>query len=179
MCNLFIESYNKLLDFSNVFINSGLTFNDLDIKGSTGNVNLDNDVLNNMKVETTTGNIKISNSKITNDLEITASTGNIDLTNVLSKTLNIKISTGRTKLNNVIIEKDFNMNGSTGNLILDGFDAENIYIELSTGDVRGTILTSKFFIAQSDTGHVNVPKTRDGGVCEIIVDTGDIEITYK
>lgn len=163
----------------NVIINSGLTFNDLDIKGSTGNVNLDTDVLNNMKVETTTGNIKISNSKITNDLEITASTGNIDLTNVLSKTLNIKISTGRTKLNNVIIEKDFNMNGSTGNLILDGFDAENIYIELSTGDVRGTILTSKFFIAQSDTGHVNVPKTREGGVCEIIVDTGDIEITYK
>lgn len=163
----------------NVIINSGLTFNDLDIKGSTGNVNLDTDVLNNMKVETTTGNIKISNSKITNDLEITASTGNIDLTNVLSKTLNIKISTGRTKLNNVIIEKDFNMNGSTGNIILDGFDAENIYIELSTGDVRGTILTSKFFIAQSDTGHVDVPKTRDGGVCEIIVDTGDIEITYK
>ena len=71
------------------------------------------------------------------------------------------------------------MEGSTGDVIMDGFDAENIYITLSTGDVTGTILSSKFFIANSDTGDVEVPKTREGGVCEIKVSTGDIKISYK
>jgi DUF4097 and DUF4098 domain-containing protein YvlB len=71
------------------------------------------------------------------------------------------------------------MEGSTGDLELDGFDADNINVKLSTGDVIGTILTTKFFIANSSTGKVSVPKTREGGVCEIKVSTGDIKISYK
>lgn len=71
------------------------------------------------------------------------------------------------------------MKGATGNLVFDGFDAKNIYVQLSTGDVKGTILTSKFFIAKSDTGDVRVPNTREGGECIITVDTGSINITYK
>ena len=71
------------------------------------------------------------------------------------------------------------MQGATGNLFFDGFDAENIYVQLSTGDVKGTILSSKFFRANSDTGDVSVPDTREGGECIITVDTGSINITYK
>ena len=71
------------------------------------------------------------------------------------------------------------MEGSTGDLYFEGFDAKNIYVELSTGDVKGTILTSKDFDANSDTGHVSVPKTREGGDCIINVSTGDIIISYK
>ena len=176
------ELINSLnIDFStgNIVIDSGFIFNNLDIVGSTGNVESSANVLNNMNVETETGNIKISDSKVNGNLDITASTGNIVLNNVKSSTLNINISTGKTKLTNVIVENDFNMEGSTGDVIMDGFDAENIYITLSTGDVTGTILSSKFFFANSDTGDVEVPKTREGGVCEIKVSTGDIKISYK
>ena len=77
------------------------------------------------------------------------------------------------------VTDDFWMDGSTGDLLLDGFDASNIYVNLTTGNVTGTILTSKYFSANSNTGYVDVPKTFEGGECEIIVNTGDIKINYK
>ena len=68
------------------------------------------------------------------------------------------------------------MESDTGRIELLGFDAEEIFIETDTGDVFGTLLTEKVFIAESDTGDVSVPKTASGGRCEIISDTGNIEI---
>jgi DUF4097 and DUF4098 domain-containing protein YvlB len=58
-------------------------------------------------------------------------------------------------------------------------DASELYIELDTGDVTGSLLSDKVFIAQSDTGRVNVPKSVTGGRCEITTDTGDIKITVE
>ena len=51
-----------------------------------------------------------------------------------------------------------------------------LFVETDTGDVRGSLLTEKTFIVQTDTGSVDVPETTTGGKCEITTDTGDIEI---
>ena len=40
----------------------------------------------------------------------------------------------------------------------------------------GSLLSDKVFITETDTGNVNIPKTTDGGKCEIKTDTGDIKI---
>ena len=58
-------------------------------------------------------------------------------------------------------------------------DANDIFVETDTGHVTGTLLTDKVFITQTDTGDVDIPKTVDGGRCEIITDTGDIKINIK
>ena len=97
----------------------------------------------------------------------------------MCESLNTKTGTGKTRLINTIVTNDFWMDGTTGDLLLDGFDASNIYVNLTTGNVTGTILTSKYFSANSNTGYVDVPKTFEGGECEIIVNTGDIKINYK
>ena len=47
----------------------------------------------------------------------------------------------------------------------------------NSGNVTGTLLTDKIFLAQSDTGRVDLPKTVGGGKCEITTDTGNIEIS--
>ena len=47
------------------------------------------------------------------------------------------------------------------------------------GDIEGTLLTDKIFMAESDIGEVDVPKTTSGGRCEINTNTGDIDIEIK
>ena len=55
--------------------------------------------------------------------------------------------------------------------------AAEILIKTDTGDVKGSLLSEKVFVVQTDTGSIDVPKTVSGGRCEITTDTGDIKIS--
>ena len=57
--------------------------------------------------------------------------------------------------------------------------SEEITVKTSTGSVKGTLLSEKVFVPRSDTGDIDVPKTKNGGFCEITTDTGDVEIAIK
>ena len=174
--------YDQMFDFTiyklDLFLSKDIIEN-IDIKCSTGDINIHDGLnVNNLKINNSTGDIEASNCDL-GCLDINTSTGNIDLKNVGCQKLDIEITTGNTKLTNVLVEEDLNINGSTGNVYLNDFDAKNIYIKLSTGNVKGTILTNKFFIVSSSTGDVVVPETRDGGKCKISTSTGNIIIKYK
>ena len=191
----------ELLDIegstSDININQGLTFNNLEIENSTGNININSTVQNNIDIELSTGDLKLENSSFGNTnieattgdikllnmtcklLDIETTTGDIELSNTNCDALNVEITTGKTKLINTIVTNDLHIDGSIGDVILDAFDAKNINIKLTTGDVKGTILTSKFFIVKSNTGKEEVPETREGGECRITATTGDIIISYK
>ena len=49
-------------------------------------------------------------------------------------------------------------------------------MEASTGDIKGSFLTNKIFIAKTNTGDIEVPKTSAGGRCELSTNTGDIKV---
>lgn len=174
-----MQSLNIECSTGNINIQNGFTFTNVDISSSTGSININSNVTDNLFLDNDTGNIKISNCDKMGNIDIDTDTGNISLSNVNANKLEIETDTGDTRLTNTILKEDLNIEGSTGSVYFDGFDAANIYIELSTGDVKGTILSSKFFVAKSNTGKVIVPQTREGGECIIIVDTGDINIKYK
>jgi len=174
-----IESLIINCHTGDVLINEGFTINNADITNSTGDIIIKSNVAKNLYINNSTGNVILNNCDSMGNVNIETSTGDIDIRDVNCNELKITNSTGDINLINTIVENDSRIIGSTGDVYLDSFDASNIYIELSTGNVKGTILTSKFFIANSDTGKVNVPETRDGGECRINVDTGNIHITYK
>lgn len=174
-----IQSLNIECSTGNINIQNGFTFTNVDISSSTGSININSNVTDNLFLDNDTGNIKISNCDKMGNIDIDTDTGDISLSNVNANKLEIETDTGDTRLTNTILKEDLNIEGSTGSVYFDGFDAANIYIELSTGDVKGKILSSKFFVAKSNTGKVIVPQTREGGECIIIVDTGDINIKYK
>lgn len=174
-----IQSLNIECSTGDINIQNGFTFTNVDISSSTGSININSNVTDNLFLDNDTGNIKISNCDKMGNIDIDTDTGNISLFNVNANKLEIETDTGDTRLTNTILKEDLNIEGSTGSVYFDGFDAANIYIELSTGDVKGTIISSKFFVAKSNTGKVIVPQTREGGECIIIVDTGDINIKYK
>ena len=113
----------------------------------------------------------------TGEVSVNVSTGKAYLTDFKCKSIISDGNTGDIYLDNVIAEEKLSIKRSTGDIRFNGSDAAEIFVETDTGNVTGTFLTDKVFIAQTDTGRVDVPKTTSGGRCEIITDTGNIKIS--
>jgi len=173
-------------------------FNDVNISLSTGNVSFSASATEKVKIKASTGNINVKNMSA-KELDLSVSTGDISILNVTCESnVNINVSTGKARLNNIECE-NLNSNGDTGDIFLeniniieklyikrstgdvklDSSDAGEIYIKTDTGDVTGNLISEKIFITQTDTGSIDVPKTVNGGKCEIITDTGDVKITLS
>lgn len=152
------------------------TTGNVKINLSTGRINIENADIGNMNLKTTTGNINVKSVDCSGKIEAKVSTGKVELTNVKCESLISNGNTGDIKLTNTIAANDFNITRSTGDIKLIACDAGEIFITTDTGDVSGTLLTDKVFICKTDTGDIDVPKTTNGGICEITTDTGDIEI---
>ena len=106
-------------------------------------------------------------------------TGSISVTDTSAERLKLDTDTGRISMINVIASGEFNLSSDTGNIKFDSCDADTIYVKTDTGNVSGSLLSDKIFTADSDTGSVDVPKTNDGGKCEIKTDTGNIKIQIE
>ncbi len=145
-------------------------------KASTGDIKVENLTANTLDISVSTGGITVSNVSCEGDIQINVSTGKTNLTDINCKNLMSSGNTGNITLKNVIAAEKFYIKRSTGNIKFDGADAAEIFVETNTGDVSGSLLTEKEFIAKTDTGSVDVPKTVTGGKCEIITDTGNIKI---
>lgn len=180
----------------NVEIPQGFTFASIAVEENTGDVCLAASSTGAVKIHTSTGHISITGAGA-GALDLKVSTGKIALSDVAcQQTIAIKVSTGRSALTNVtcadlessgstgdLTMKDLRVQGtltvhrSTGDVCFEGVDAGELFVETGTGDVRGTLRSEKVFIARTDTGKIDVPRTVTGGRCEITTSTGDIRIT--
>lgn len=179
-----------------VDIPEGFGFENIDVTASTGRVmcgavakqevnitTTTGDIFGNgvsaasMKLSVSTGRIDLNGIKCEGDLSVTVSTGKARVSGVTCKNFRSDGDTGRLYLGYLEAEEKITVKRSTGDVSFDNCDAAELFIETSTGDVEGTLRSDKVFIVRTDTGDVEVPKTTSGGRCEIITDTGDIEIS--
>lgn len=193
------SGYNTLsvkLDTGDVVVPVAFKFASVDITGSTGDVTFSASVAGTAAIKTSTGDIRVENvsvgaldlsvstGKVTvsgvtceGDVTLRVSTGDSNLTDVTCKNLISNGSTGGLSLENVVATETFSIERSTGDVKLSDCDAAEILIKTDTGDVKGTLLSEKVFITETDTGRVSVPKSTTGGRCEIHTDTGNIKIS--
>lgn len=180
----------------NIEIPKNLTFESVDISLSTGGVDFRASASSSVKIRTTTGNINIEDISAgslelsvttgtatvsgvicQDDITIGASTGKAFLSDVSCKSIISKGTTGDISLSNAIAAEKLSVERSTGNVAFNACDAAEIYVKTDTGDVTGSLLSGKTFITNTHTGSIDVPKTSNGGRCEINTHTGDVGIT--
>lgn len=166
-------------DTSNIDIPESFAFKQLEIKTDTGDVDCMANVSDIIKIESDTGDIDVSSVESGCDIDIKTDTGSIKLTDISCTDFNAESDTGDISLVNVVAVNRICVETDTGDVKLKNSDAEELLIETDTGDVTGTLLSEKIFTAKSSTGDVSVPKSKMGGICEIITDTGDIKIKIK
>ncbi len=178
-----------------VSIPQDFSFDSMDISQGTGDVTSHASTLHGMKIQTSTGNIRVENvsagsldltvttGKIAanrvscaGDVGIHVSTGDAELTDIACYDFSSNGSTGDIDLKNIIAAHALTIVRSTGDVEFEDCDAAIIAIKTDTGDVEGTLRSAKIFFTKTDTGKVEVPKTMNGGMCEITTDTGDIEV---
>lgn len=162
-----------------VSIKNDFGFESIDISLSTGDINIKNLTAKTLDLSLTTGEITVSNVNCEGDFTVNVTTGDVDITDTTCKNLKSKGSTGDISLKNVIASETFSIERSTGDVEFEKSDAEELYVITDTGDVEGSLLSEKVFITRTDTGNIEVPKSTNGGRCEITTDTGDIEIDIK
>lgn len=146
------------------------------IKADTGDICVENISADSLDLTVSTGKVTVSDVSCEGDVTVTVSTGETYLTDLVCKSVLSSGDTGDIHLNNVIAAEKFSVERSTGDVKFGGSDAAEIFVKTDTGDVTGSFLSDKVFLAQTDTGSVNVPQTAVGGKCEITTDTGDVNI---
>lgn len=193
------EQYNSLtveLTTGKAEIDSAFEFCKVDVKATTGSVKCEAKVTESLAIKCTTGLIYVSGAEV-DTLSLKASTGAIELCKSTCRTLEVEATTGSIKLSevsgtgdfdveattgkislsDVVTEGDLTIEADTGDVTFKRCDAANLSITTDTGDVEGSLLTSKVFFYETDTGDVDLPRTTEGGKCNIETDTGDITIT--
>lgn len=152
-------------------------YDSLVIKEDTGDIEVPKDFkFGSIDISTSTGDITITGVTCEGDIVINVSTGKANLTDIKCKSFISDGSTGDISLKNVIVTEKFSIERSTGDVKFDACDATEIWVKTDTGDVTGKLLSEKIFITQTSTGDVHVPKSTNGGKCEITTSTGDIYI---
>ena len=152
-------------------------YDSLAIKEDTGDIEVPKDFkFGTIDIATSTGDITIAGVTCEDDIVINVSTGKANLTDIKCKSFISDGSTGDISLNNVIATEKFSIERSTGDVKFDACDATEIWVETDTGDVTGKLLSEKIFITQTSTGDVHVPKSTNGGKCEITTSPRDIYI---
>ncbi|MBE6562768.1 MAG: DUF4097 domain-containing protein [Ruminococcaceae bacterium] len=149
------------------------------IKTDTGDVTVENVSAESVALSASTGDITASDITCTGEFSVKVTTGKVQLDTVTCKNITSTGNTGAINLKNVIAEEKLSIERSTGNVRFEKCDGADIAIVTDTGSISGTLLSEKIFVATSDTGKVNVPKTTTGGKCEISTDTGSINIDIE
>lgn len=149
------------------------------IRTSTGDIAIEHITADSLTLTVSTGKITVTDINCQGDISVVVSTGKANLSGIRCRNVISIGNTGNISLQDVIATERFSINRSTGDVKLNSCDAGEIYIETDTGRVSGSLLSDKVFITETDTGSVHVPKTTNGGRCEITTNTGDIKITVK
>ena len=147
------------------------------IKADTGDIFVKDAAIAALDLTVTTGKVSVSGLACAGDLSVKVSTGDTVLTDVACQNLMTKGSTGDLTMKNVIASAQFSIERSTGDVKMERCDAAEVFVTTDTGDVKATMLTDKIVWAKTDTGKVDVPRSTQGGKCEITTDTGNINIS--
>lgn len=147
------------------------------IRVSTGDVTVADITAGGLDLTATTGKIQVSSVVCNGDIRLQVNTGDIHLSDTTCRNLTSDGTTGKIDLNDVIAAEKMTITRDTGDVIFDGCDAAQLAIVTDTGDVAGTLLSSKIFFTDTDTGRVEVPRSTEGGICDVRTDTGDITLS--
>lgn len=159
-----------------VQIPADFTFDTVRIEGNTGDVSCLAKITHSINVDLDTGDLLIDAASTLEAVYTETDTGDMELRNLRCDRLKASSDTGEITLTNILSADFLTVDTDTGDILFDRCDAERIHAESDTGDIRGTLLSEKIFLTDSDTGDITVPKTNSGGTCELTTDTGDIEI---
>ncbi|MBO7336522.1 MAG: DUF4097 family beta strand repeat protein [Lachnospiraceae bacterium] len=152
---------------------------ELSIKLSTGDITVENVSAASTRFETSTGAITVKSLSCAGEFFVKVSTGKAKLFDINCASFTSEGSTGAITMERLVSDGKLKIRRSTGNVHFEKCDAAEVFVETDTGNIQGSFATPKIVFAKSDTGRIDVPKSTEGGSCELKSDTGNIIISFE
>lgn len=136
--------------------------------------------LEQLYIKSVSGDIIISENMSFESAEIYNTSGDITLAELTVDNLEADTTSGEIELYDVLVKNDIQMESASGDVEFRDIDGENLWIKTISGEVEGTLRSGKMFRVCTTSGEVQIPNSSaEGGNCEIITTSGDIEIRVK
>lgn len=187
--SLYVDS-----DTGDVETHGTLTFGDVDIRVSTGDVILKSQVSGTLNVKASTGNIKawginptsvnltastgwitLEDANVAGDVTISTDTGKQMVSELQCRNLTVTCSTGGITCKQVEVSEAIRFQASSGKVTFHQVQCGSIEGETSSGSiVCEELIVSDKLDLEADTGDISLTRC-DAASLEISTDTGDVE----
>ena len=151
----------------------------ISVETDTGDVTMEKVSAGALEILTATGDVSLSDMSVQGDAEIRVSTGRVEMRDMQCQNLISGGDTGDMLLEDTVAAEMFSVESGTGDVEFVRCDAAEISVTTDTGNITGSLREDKIFLAQSDTGDVDVPASSGAGKCQLTSDTGDIRIVIE
>lgn len=145
------------------------------VKTSSGDIKIKNLSADVIDINTVSGEIDISEVTAAQAINIKSSSGDTELSEANAKDISVQSSSGEIKFYGVKAGGEIRAESRSGDVSLDKSDADSLYIKTNSGDVSGSLLTPKIYNAETGSGNVKLPRSEEGGTCDIVTGSGDID----
>ena len=145
------------------------------VKTSSGDIKIKNLSADVIDINTVSGEIDISEVTAAQAINIKSSSGDTELSEANAKDISVQSSSGEIKFYGVKAGGEIRAESRSGDVSLDKSDADSLYIKTNSGDVSGSLLTPKIYNAETGSGTVKLPRSEEGGTCDIVTGSGDID----
>ena len=133
----------------------------------------------NLTANSTSGDILVENSHSAKLCALKSTSGEISTQYSSFRVLHTKSTSGSVQFSQTRITEKLEAKVTSGDIRLEAVDAQELYMQTSSGSVTGTLTSPKIFIAETNSGLVNVPDTKEGGFCEVHTSSGNIHLEIE
>lgn len=182
-------------DHSEWYENIRIGFN-MNFQDTTTVLYITSDMIDDLVLTTSSGDISIEGPFDLNELDLTASSGDITINgHIEAGSVAVSASSGDVTTRDITCEDSFSVTtqsgditveilaasdtlieASSGDVTFNDFDGGNTNIRTHSGDITGTVIGSYDFNASASSGDVIVPNSGEGPSFNVTASSGDIVI---
>ena len=151
----------------------------LTVTAGTGDVTIRKCEIDSISVTTGSGDVTLEELTAAGAVRVKTTTGEQSLSRVTCGELELDVNTGDVTLTDTAASGSLRAETTTGDVTLTRADAATLHLKTTSGSVKGSLRTPKIFYTDTTSGSVDVPKSTEGGHCEIETTSGSIRITIE
>ena len=162
------------------------SLNNLTLDSTSGDVDIQKlAIKENLDLSLSSGDVQLQTVTVAGKTSVQLSSGEIDLTNFVTKDLYLSVTSGDMQLEGVIVANQTSLEANSGDIELTQFKAgQETEISVTSGDISGDVLgkMTEYTIQSSVTsGDSNLPQELDGGYKQLRVEatSGDINLQFE
>ena len=162
------------------------SLNNLTLDSTSGDVDIQKlAIKENLDLHLSSGAVQLQTVTVAGETSVQLSSGEIGLTNVVAKDLHLEVTSGDIQLEGAIVANQTRLEATSGDIRLSQFKAgQETEISVISGDISGDVLgkMTEYTIQSSVTsGDNNLPQELDGGNKQLRVEatSGDINLQFE